>query len=190
MSNNYREYSNKRYEEFLPHMLFETPLWHLKKELPDGIYESALDFEKKNEGKGRTVSNIGGYQSHPFGIEDVPFGDYICECTSFLPDHYFANGWLNINRNNDFNAYHDHPGADLTFIWFITDNNGELNIRNPHSFSRHKMYKALTGEAYNGISPICTAGDMLLFPADVLHSVSATNKPEPRISISFNIIFK
>ena len=76
------------------------------------------------------------------------------------------------------------------FIWFITDNNGELNIRNPHSFSRHKMYKSLTGEAYNGISPICTAGDMLLFPADVLHGVSPTNKPEPRISISFNIIFK
>ena len=187
-SNNYREYSNKRYSEFLPHMLFETPLWHLNKELPDGAYEWALEYEKNN--KAREKSNRGGYQSESFNIEDIPFGDHISKCISFLPDHHFMDGWLNINRNTDHNVYHDHPGSELTFIWFITDNNGELNIRNPYSFSRHHMYLSLTGEPYNGMCPHCTAGDMLLFPSDVLHSVSATNKPEPRISISFNIIFK
>ena len=187
-SNNYREYSNKRYSEILPRMIFETPLWHLKKELPNGVYEWALEYEKNN--KGRVKSNNGGYQSKPFHIKDIPFGKHICECISFLPDHRFMDGWLNINRNTDYNDYHDHPVTDLTFIWFITDNNGELKIRNPHGFSRHKMYVGLMGEPYGGMVPKCTAGDMLLFPADVQHGVSPTNKPEPRISISFNIDFK
>ena len=176
------------------HSLFSTPVWHIEKELPLGVYDWALEYEKNN--KRRNLSNRGGYQSEPFPITSTPFGNYINNSLSFISDYNLSDAWLNINRNHDYNETHCHPESDLAFIWYITDNDDKLGLMNPHAFTRSKLINIPNqiGSTEMPIEivadviyPRCTAGDMLIFPADLLHSVLPTHKPEPRISISFNI---
>ena len=54
--------------------LFETPLWILDKELPEGAYDWALSIEKNITGRKR--SNFGGYQSPLMEIEKLPYFDH------------------------------------------------------------------------------------------------------------------
>ena len=167
--------------------IFPTPLWHIEKELPAGVYEWALEHQKNNlELTGN--SSCGGYQNY-FDISKIPFFNYIQDCLYFLPKFEYLNAWLNINKDTDHNILHYHPNSDLAVIWYLTDNDNKLYFKSPYSFSRYNLYSKFNNPEELGLelSPICKAGDILIFPADLLHGVSPTYKKEPRISISFNL---
>ena len=55
--------------------IFETPIWYIEKDLPEGVYEWALDMERNV--KGTQLSNRGGYQSEWLDIPNFKYLDHL-----------------------------------------------------------------------------------------------------------------
>lgn len=90
---------------------------------------------------------------------------------------------------------HNHPKCNLAGCLWIkaNENSGEIKLRNPNSFSHYNLLEVLNKETKENlflktsyrIKP--TEGTMILFPADLMHSVSPNGTDEDRISIAFNL---
>ena len=165
--------------------IFETPLWIMEKELPEGVYDWALDIEKTVIGRER--SNQGGYQSPIMDIKKFPYYNHILGMLSFLPRIRLSGYWININRKGNLNMSHTHPGSDLTFVWYITDND-KLVLENPMYHSRCSLLQVKGIEPE--FKPICKKGSLVIFPSDIPHWVEPHDLDTPRISISFNGSFR
>ena len=91
----------------------------------------------------------------------------------------FKVQWLyNINGKGDWNIPHTHPGSDLALVLYLTDSDGLLTLFNPHAqrvISTHNT------------SINAQKGDIVLFPADLVHYVMPNPREEDRISISMNL---
>ena len=163
--------------------------------------------EKKKDPVGVQLSNKGGWQSKSHGFrESFLFSllqksvfDYFEENKIFRDGVgiQMTNMWININGKGSYNMMHDHPQSDLAVIWYITDNMpGKLIFKDPHSFARSRLYNKINQsipmkENINQqYAPVCNAGDILIFPADLLHGVTPSYKKELRISVSFNLLLK
>ena len=85
--------------------LFATPMWHVKKELPKGVYKWALEY-KKNNPSNTTISNIGVYHSSPStDFYEIPYLDHIKESLYVLPKFEFNNWWINVQKKGDYNIF-------------------------------------------------------------------------------------
>jgi len=169
-----------------PTNIFETPLWIIPGEVPEGMYKWTKEYQRNNPS--RQVSNRGGYQSpSPNGVDDIPFeyADYFINKLEFLPRFKVNNWWLNINYKGNYNVVHTHPMTDLAVIWYMTDNHGLLKIRNPVAHQRWNVLDKLNIGIEKSIH--ATAGDIVVFPADIEHEVESHELREPRICLSFNI---
>tara|TARA_B100000902_G_scaffold346688_1_gene353541 strand:+ start:375 stop:899 length:525 start_codon:yes stop_codon:yes gene_type:complete len=169
-----------------PTEIFGTPLWVIHGEVPKGMYEWTREYQRNN--LPRKVSNRGGYQSNACdGLDNIPF-EY-CEILEdklrFLPRFDFDNWWLNINYKGNYNIVHTHPCTDLAVIWYMTDNHGLLNIRNPLAHTRWKLIEKFNQQ--HDMSITASAGDIVVFPADIEHSVEEHTLSKPRVCLSFNI---
>jgi len=164
---------------------FSTPIWHVKEELPSGAYEWALEVQRNIPSTQK--SNVGGYQSESL-LDWTPmkYSDHILKLLKFLPKFYLANWWININKKGNYNDYHSHPNSDLACVWYITDNFGSIDFKNPLEFERHNLLMNM-GKLGN-IKYTCTAGDLLIFPSDLIHRVKPHRKDTLRISVSFNLV--
>ena len=175
-------------------ILFGTPIWKFSAPLPDGAKEWALEYKKANPSV--VYSNRGGYQSSQnYNFNTFPYHEHVRNMLwQFTPFNEFAieGWWLNVNEKGDYNLPHQHPGADLSLIWYITDNGGLLNFQEPHLMSRHGLYARglLSGEDQNNKFVKCPAGSILIFPSDVIHRVEEHMLDTPRISVSSNLIAK
>ena len=169
-----------------PTNIFETPLWIIPGEVPEGMYKWTKEYQRNNPS--RQVSNRGGYQSpSPNGVDDIPFeyADYFINKLEFLPRFKVNNWWLYINYKGNYNVVHTHPMTDLAVIWYMTDNHGLLKIRNPVAHQRWNVLDKLNIGIEKSIH--ATAGDIVVFPADIEHEVESHELREPRICLSFNI---
>ena len=169
-----------------PTNIFETPLWIIPGEVPEGMYKWTKEYQRNNPS--RQVSNRGGYQSpSPNGVDDIPFeyADYFINKLEFLPRFKVNNWWLNINYKGNYNVVHTHPMTDLAVIWYMTDYHGFLKIRNPIAHQRWNVLDKLNIGIEKSIH--ATAGDIVVFPADIEHEVESHELREPRICLSFNI---
>ena len=167
--------------------LFSTPVWHIEETpqvLIDELYQGAYHFKERH--KNHFLSNQGGYQTplfiweefHPQGKEyinkivgDILEGDMF----KFKVDSW----WYNINGKSHWNHPHTHPGSDLALVIYLTDTDNLLTFVNP--FSQRKLNEVA------GFHPETKKGDILIFPADLLHYVMPNPKEEDRISISMNL---
>ena len=167
----------------MKHDLWSTPLWHIEgapQQLIDELYQGAYQF-RDNYPSVDNRSNEGGYQTpfldwkdfHPQGIEyiDKVIGDMF----KFKVDGW----WYNINGKGDWNTPHSHPACDLALVLYLTDSNGLLQLMSP--FSQRK----LRSSSHVGIN--ANKGDILIFPADLVHYVMPNQREEDRISISMNL---
>ena len=84
--------------------------------------------------------------------------------------------WYNINPKGSWNAAHIHRGVDLALVWYLTDSYSTLNLINP---SRIK------GEENLNLNP--NKGDIIIFPADIVHYVMPNPKETDRVCISMNL---
>ena len=171
--------------------VFSTPIWHLRAEekdkaiLPE-MQQWALKYKRENAGVIR--SNDGGYHSD----YSIDFGkllhfENLQERLSWLPHFYYTSWWININQKGDLNGKHTHPGCVLSGIWYITDNYEELVFDHPLDHIRDDLNNMFP-ELYLQHSWDCKAGDIILFPSDIVHCVKRHQVRSPRISIAFNII--
>ena len=136
------------------------------------------------------ISNEGGYHSPLFEFKTFhPEGQKYIE--KIINDHvgsYTENEvkvdewWYNISPKGGWNTPHHHAGSttDFALVLYLTDTDNLLTLLNP--FPQRK-------EKYNNVSvvPQTQKGDIIIFPADIMHYVSPNKRDTDRVSISMNL---
>ena len=170
--------------------LFPTPVWYIKgkpQELVDELYQGAYKLKERYPSTQKT--NQGGYQSpsfnweefHPQGIEYINnvISKIIAEdMKSPYSKNFKVQWWYNINGKGDWNIPHTHPGSDLALVLYLTDSDGLLSLLDP--YAHRGLYPQIK-------SMNAKKGDILIFPADLMHYVMPNQRDTDRISISMNL---
>jgi uncharacterized protein (TIGR02466 family) len=109
-------------------------------------------------------------------------------------DRFRLRGWINVNREGDFNALHCHPGCFLSAAYYVkvppTMKGGEIVFRDPRG-PAVAMYETPEIElpwvgSGAGIPFTPATGQLLLFPSWLEHRVERFEGSGERISIAFN----
>ena len=188
---------------------FAQPIFHYQlenyeeynKELEKYIYDL-----QKLDPEGLSRSNQGGWHSKPFNLKDQnspPFR-FFQIIQKYVADTFKEYGWKYIpgkvnltemwaiiNKKNNFNIEHTHPNNYLSAAYYVkaTENCGSFKATNPNIIARERITLSDRPTEFNQniaqIKP--NAGDLLLFPAYLPHSVGSNLSDEDRIVISFNI---
>ena len=103
--------------------------------------------------------------------------------------------WLNINKPGDFNTKHNHPGSDLSGVFWVKSlqKSGNLTFHSPNFMTQFGQINSIKDEIGKKlfITPTIEIepleGVIVLFPSDLTHAVQKNNSDEDRISVSFNI---
>ena len=187
-----------------------------------GIYQVQLDIDNQKlydfcknhqtHDEGRVISNVGGYQSNFLNFQDKllqPLSKEIEKhSTKYLKDvlkgHWsqsLSDMWININNYKDTNLVHNHPGSEISGVYYVKvpQNSGCIVFRHPASSElNHYYYNTMNlGErewdsytASHWEMPV-TERVLYLFPSWLNHYVSPShNKTEERISLAFNTYHK
>ena len=178
----------------MKHNIFSTPVWHIEgapQQLVDDLYKHTSIIKENihlyQTSKNVGDSNQGGYQTSQFTWKDFhPAGiEYIENVVNniFSPKHTvsIAGWWYNINPQGSWNIPHNHVGSnriDYALVFYVTDSDSLLRFVTPHN-SRKNEHDYYTVNA--------NKGDILIFPADLIHYVMPNQREEDRISISMNL---
>ena len=129
--------------------------------------------------------------------------DYLRQAGLDYPVNWTLQGWANVNRRGDYHDPHNHPHAYLSGTYYVAvprvgqplpDNRpdarpGAISFYDPRGFAN---MTAIRGdrqiEAEFTHRP--EAGDILLWPAFLMHFVHPNLSDEQRLSISFNATLK
>ena len=112
-----------------------------------------------------------------------------------------TNIWANINRDGQGNELHSHPGSFWSGIYYVDDGGvsadpslgGELEFMDPRAPGANMYARELAilapGGRPVGANQVVTpkAGQMVMFPAWLLHQVRRYRGKNQRISIAFNL---
>jgi uncharacterized protein (TIGR02466 family) len=174
------------------------------------IIRECYNLKEIHEGNRR--SNFGGWQSEVFSFgshEYSHFGDIIpsifdlayraaefCNIVSrdmesaTYYDETSAHFWININNFGNYNVVHSHPKTDLVCLYYpiSKENQGTLSLLRNDGSVHIEFYS----EVPNGhvVDVVPEVGKFYVFPAHLIHYVTANETHEDRISISFNMITK
>ena len=101
--------------------------------------------------------------------------------------------WANMNPPEASHARHNHPNNFLSGVYYVQTNKGSdtINFHDPRP--RRDVIKPpvteLTAENTDQVVVTVERGTVLIFPSWPTHSVDANRSDQPRISISFNVMF-
>lgn len=188
---------DKRIEEKItsPPFMMGTPFWKLNSKLPEGAYDWALSLQTNMEKIDEKLSSTrGGFQSVAMNdFNQIPqnIRDHIQSVFQDFPKFQFTSWWVNINNKGNYNVAHTHRGdSDLSVVWYLTDNQSSLVFHHPFSCARHNLNLVIPETYQSDLALAASAGDFIIFPSDVLHSVEQNKFDTPRISLSFNMSFE
>jgi len=184
-------------------LLFQTPLFQIKLNDVDNqkLIENA--YKLKEIDKGRLASNVGGWHSNYYALEEdgienfnpltEKFGD-ILPTLPFDPpisELNYANFWFNISKKGDYNNSHNHPRCDLSGVYYVKVPEGDcgnINFKDPRqSLSYGNPFIVERYHAGDVTSRMPKVGNMYIFPSSLDHSVGKNYIDDDRISISFNL---
>lgn len=101
--------------------------------------------------------------------------------------------WANINPKGGIHPAHNHPNNYLSGVYYvqIPDGANAIQFHDPRPQVIMITPRVQTHNVHNSIvaNVRVRAGQMILFPAWLVHSVHPNPNDQPRISISFNIMF-
>jgi uncharacterized protein (TIGR02466 family) len=129
--------------------------------------------------------------------------DYFGQLGMNFQIDWSLHGWANVNRLGDYHDPHNHPHSYLSGTYYVrvpTDRAplktrkdvrpGAITFYDPRGPAVNM--NAIRGDPY--VNPECTVmptpGQILLWPAFMMHFVHPNLSETPRISISFNVILK
>tara|TARA_A100001388_G_C28574512_1_gene405889 strand:- start:55 stop:624 length:570 start_codon:yes stop_codon:yes gene_type:complete len=106
------------------------------------------------------------------------------------------NYWVNVNKRNNYNSYHSHPGAVLAGVVYVqaSENSGDLEFFHPnmHSvFQETQLYgenNKVSQHTHISVQP--KTGLCCIFPAYIMHGVEPNRTDDDRVSVSFNLIVR
>ena len=106
-----------------------------------------------------------------------------------------ANAWVNINKKGGFNAIHTHGRFHISGVYYVkqpsvkSGQSGMIEFVN--SRFDHHIFQELNANAFAPkVSMRPKAGEMIVFPSTLLHSVYPNDSEEERITIAWNLIFR
>ena len=118
------------------------------------------------------------------------------EVLKFLEvDHDFeiSGCWANFGARGAAHVAHHHSNNYLSGVYYVNTPPGGnvITFHDPRSQVEQIAPRVKKHNAHNSTAHALTvqAGQVLMFPAWLIHSVPANASPEIRISISFNITF-
>ena len=159
------------------------------------------------------VSSVGGWQSEPdlHNTENTQLQNLlksIGEVTDEIKkDNRYGKNvrakciamWANVNRYKDYHKMHVHPHCNYSGVYYVKtpENCGTINFIDPRKERRmltdgalwDTVEDLLAGDK-SGIHITPKEGGLIIFPSFLEHYVEPNLTHEPRISISFNIVFK
>ena len=189
------------------HDIFKVPVYSTQLNLDIKKLQSFCN-EYQQKGTGQTLSNVGGYHSNDLPLNDVSLHPLIKEINTHSSkfakefinnnEQVLSNMWINISLYKDINKIHNHPGADISGVYYVKtpDDCGNITFEHPaidvlSYYFRHDEEKEFN--VYNSPTwwkPVFE-NHLYLFPGWLKHRVEPNlNKTEERISISFNTIEK
>ena len=160
---------------------------------------------REKDGKGRVVSNYGGWQSKYFDVHDENdiLHKFIIDIIYNLPVFKKNIGmtciaWANINGQGDHNIQHNHPNCHLAgVLWVKTPkNSGDIKFSAPLDFQTFLEIESYTEEFkshskyYHAYRFSPEEGSLFIFPAHLNHLVEENKSNDDRISFSFNLKLK
>jgi uncharacterized protein (TIGR02466 family) len=176
----------------------------------DQIIRECYDLKKVHEGNRR--SNYGGWQSEVFCFERHEHSDIANQITSVFDlayraaefcnvvardmqsntffDESSAHFWININNFGNYNVLHSHPKTDLICLYYpvVKKDQGTLSLLRSDGSVHHDFFSEVPNGHVVDIDP--EPEKFYIFPAHILHYVTANQTNEDRISISFNMVAK
>lgn len=179
--------------------LFKVPLFFISLDLDTTAIEKyCLDYQDKDEG--RTLSNVGGYQSNnveitPLAKEINKYLDVFSGAYGISDESEVGNMWININGFKDHNKLHSHPNSLFSGVYYVKtpDKCGNIIFENPsHDIIEHTYYSTKFN-GYNSFNSTthwqeAKENTLYVFPSWLKHRVEPNLSNEKRISISFNIL--
>ena len=101
--------------------------------------------------------------------------------------------WGNVTTSGASHAMHSHPNNYLSGVYYVQTGPGAdtVNFHDPRPQAGvvRPPVTELTGQNTDQVVVNVTNGTLLMFPAYLPHSVSASESDEQRISVSFNLMF-
>jgi len=122
---------------------------------------------------------------------------YLKEITNKKIDIELAKSWTSITDKYGFNTPHEHSSNNVVAVYYIKTFNkcGDLLLHDPRgmtnflpSYEINTQNSLVDGRSYYRITP--KVGDLIIFPAYIVHSVEPNMSDETRISLALNFRYK
>ena len=187
---------------------FSTPLWCIQPENHQAINEELLEYINEVLLSSRVPpednsSAVGGYQSQKFDFRDTPlFSAALNETISQVSGELMIDPkcktivtdcWANINSPGSYNRKHTHFNSMLSGVYYpsVPDNSGQIVFTDPRiqAYVITLPVTKKTGFTSRQIRRAPQAGEFILFPSWLEHSVGVNESEEERVSVAFNAFF-
>ena len=195
------------------HDIFKVPVYSTQLNLDIKKLQSFCNgYQQKDTGQ--TKSNVGGYHSNDLPLNKLkwPLGESLHPLIKEIGIHsskfakefinnneqVLSNMWINMGLYKDANKKHNHPGADISGVYYVKtpDDCGNIVFEHPaldvlNYYSPETKSKEFN--EYNSPSwwKPAVENKLYLFPGWLKHRVEPNlNKTEERVSISFNTLQK
>ncbi len=166
-------------------------------------------YQLKENSAGVIKSNVQGWQSEPLTVPNNEIAklvetirehvEKVAECWKLKHDKTSAvveNLWININPKCGFNRPHVHPGATFSGVYYpkCKSDSSSIVFMHPASNFQYHINPDLIID-WNDFSSASirytpNEGDLLIFPAFLVHYVEPNWDDDDRISIAFNASIK
>ena len=190
-----------------PNLVFPTPVWTQQladyKEINEEMY-NYIKSEQSEDQKGISKSNIKGWHSKDFNLDNLEVQNFIKfifpSLEQVMTDMRWEkqkqvvkinNMWGIINLGGSANHRHQHGNSTISGAYYVRapKNCGDIVFYDPRPapvYSHPNVESPnLLNAQVNSISP--KEGGLVLFPSYLDHSVNENQSEEERIVISFNI---
>ena len=147
-------------------------------------WQSAQDFfQRQEEGHARLARLFA--QSVKHMIQDLD------QNTDFAKFNVLLNGWLNVNPRGGYNSPHQHSDAHLSGVYYVdvpkakSEAGGAIEFLSPHPV--RLLSTLIRSQLFSDrvrVQP--TAGDLLIFPSQLMHWVHPNDSSKPRVTVAFN----
>jgi uncharacterized protein (TIGR02466 family) len=191
--------------------LFGSPLlehfWADGAELNAQLRQGILEHSLRHPGDERT--NLGGWHSEVGGLEFCgSAGKQLIHYMHLMTEEathrlykefgrpperneWVLSAWANVNRKNDSNTTHTHPGATWSGIYYVDSGNSaqgqndtSIQLFDPNPARTNIFFPELHSTSMQ-FAPV--PGLMIIFPSYVPHAVPPHQGNGTRISIAFNV---
>lgn len=113
------------------------------------------------------------------------------QTADFTKFNVLLNGWINVNPPGGYNSPHQHSDAHLSGVYYVdvpkskSDSGGAIEFISPHPV--RLLSTLIRSPLFSDrvrVQP--TAGDLLIFPSQLLHWVHPNDSGKPRVTVAFN----